>query len=118
MVFIGFSLVVLLFMHLTMQNLSRVKSSCLVGHEKTLSNLEEFRDSLLESDLLVSFVDKTDLARLERERREAEIRVTKLIRQLKTVQAELVSDVVFLFLSVCVLHWTILDSLEDDNNEW
>lgn len=90
LVFISFFLIIIFFMHLNMQNLSRVYSSCSTGHERTLDHLEDFRNSLLESDLLVSFVDKTDLAHLERERREAEKKVAKLIHQLKTVQEELV----------------------------
>ena len=90
LIFIGFSLVVLFFMHLNMQRLSGIDNSCLVGHERTMSQLESFQESLLESDLLVSFVDKYDLARLERDKKEAERRVEKLIRQLKTVQSDLV----------------------------
>lgn len=77
-------------MHLTIQKLKQTQSSCLIGHERTLKHLEEFQESLLESDLLVSFVDKSDLARLERERKEADKKVSKLLRQLKTTQEEMV----------------------------
>lgn len=115
LMFIGFSLVVLFFMHLNMQRLSGIDSSCLVGHERTLSQLESFQDSLLESDLLVSFVDKSDLSRLERDKREAERRVEKLIRQLKIVQSELVCAIK-LFRMVCTVMF-FLDKTETEDDE-
>lgn len=65
-------------------------SGCIMGHETTLNYLNDFKDSLLQSDLLVSFVDKGDLRELQREKRDALHKVSKLVSQLKEMQGDMV----------------------------
>lgn len=92
LIFVGFSIAILFFMHLNLQRLSGMHSSCVITHERTLSHLDDFKNSLMDSDLLVSFVDKSDLAHLERERKEAERKVSRMVGQMKKMQKDLVSS--------------------------
>lgn len=97
-IFIIFTAIVLFLMHWNIRQLSSVNSGCIMGHEETLNYLNDFKSSLLQSDLMVSFVDKSDLVELERERDAAMGKVSTLSSQLKNAQIDMVSRESFLLL--------------------
>ena len=88
--FIVFCAFAMILMHWNMRQLSGVSSSCVQGHEATRIYLDDFKSSLLQSDLLVSFVDKADIVDLQNEKKEALKKVALLARLLKSTQTELV----------------------------
>ena len=90
-IFTIFTAIVLFLMHWNIRQLSHVNSGCITGHEETLNYLNDFKSSLLQSDLMVSFVDKSDLVELERERDAAMEKVSMLSTQFKNAQIDLVS---------------------------
>lgn len=90
-IFILFSGFVMILIHWNMRQLSGVSNSCVLGHETTLTYLDDFKSSLLQSDLLVSFVDKAELLELQNEKKEALKKVQLLANRLKHVQTDLVS---------------------------
>jgi ribonuclease PH len=90
--FMLFCVFVMLLTHWNVrQLLSQVSSSCIQGHATTLTQLDDFKSSLLQSDLLVTFVDKSDLVELQKENKEAQRKVSVLTRRLKLAQTNLVS---------------------------
>ena len=88
MVFSSFTLI---FMYWSIQQISRLHQGCIDGHEVTLNSLDDFKNAFEQSDLLVSFVDKSDLDKVQKEKRRALGQVYKLKEQLKNAQMELVS---------------------------
>lgn len=88
-IFMVFSAFVMILMHWNMRQLSGVNTSCVQGHETTLTHLDDFKSSLLQSDLLVAFVDKSDLVELQKEKKEALKKVSILTSRLKATQTEL-----------------------------
>ena len=90
-IFVVFSAIVMFLMHWNIRQLSGVNSDCILGHETTLTYLDDFKSSLLQSDLMVSFVDKSDLLDLQNEKKEARDKVALLTRQLKRARRDLVS---------------------------
>ena len=88
MVFAG---ICLFFMFSTMQQMSGLHRSCIDGHELTLNSLDNFRTTFEQSNLLVSFVDKSDLDKVQMEKRQALDQVFRLNTKLKNAQMELVS---------------------------
>lgn len=89
-IFIVFSAFVMILMHWNMRQLTGLSSSCVQGHEATRMYLDDFKSSLLQSDLLVSFVDKSDIVDLQNEKKEALKKVAILTRILKATREELV----------------------------
>ena len=88
---IVFTAIVIYLMHWNIRQLSGVTDNCIMGHRTTLHRLDDFRNTILESDLLVSFVDKSDFLQIEKERREALNKVSQLTSKLKHAQVDLVS---------------------------
>lgn len=82
-----------------MRQLTGVNSSCVQGHETTLTYLDDFKSSLLQSDLLVAFVDKSDIIELQKEKKEALKKVSVLTSRLKATQTDLVSYTI-LFINI------------------
>ncbi len=74
-----------------MQQISGLHRGCIDGHEMTLNSLVDFKTTFEQSDLLVSFVDKSDLDKVQRERRRALDQIHKLNTKLKNSQMQLVS---------------------------
>lgn len=90
-IFTVFTTIVILLMHWNIRKLSQVNSDCIMGHDTTLNYLDDFKTSILHSDLLVSFVDKSDLLELQKAKKDALRKVSQLTSRLKSAQIDLVS---------------------------
>lgn len=90
--FLIFSGFVMILLHWNMRQLSGVNSSCVLGHQTTLTYLDDFKSSLLQSDLLLAFVDKADLLEIQKEKKEALQKVSLLTKRLKSTHTDLVSS--------------------------
>lgn len=93
LIFMVFALFTLLFMYWNIQQISRLHHSCVDGHDVTLNTLSDFKTTFEQSDLLVSFIDKSDLEKVQKEKRRALDQVLKMKIQLQNAQEELVSVV-------------------------